>query len=70
MVITKINNDIPVIIRNDIDKIIHIFDKGKHTENPNSATISKYDPKKCVNLRYEYVGNSSVPDAIGVIYYK
>ncbi|VBB18004.1 early transcription factor VETF large subunit [Yasminevirus sp. GU-2018] len=70
MVVTKINNDIPVIIRNDTDKVIHIFDAGRHTENPDSATIAKYDPKKCVNLRYEYVGNSSVPDIIEVVYYK
>ena len=70
MVLSKINNEIPIIIRNDTNKIIHIFDSGNHHSNPNQAVISKYDVKKCINLKYEYVGNSSIPDVIEVIYYK
>lgn len=70
MVLTKINNDIPVIIRNDTDKVIHIFDAGTHVENPDTTTVSTYDPFKCINLKFEYVGNSSVPDIVEVIYYK
>lgn len=70
IILSKINNDIPIIIRNDVDKIIHIFYSGHHYENPDTKTIVQYDPHKSINLKYEYVGNSSVPDVIEVIYYK
>jgi hypothetical protein len=70
LVLTKINNDIPVIIRNDTDKVIHIFASGTHIENPDTTTVSSYDPLKCINLKFEYVGNASVPDIIEVVYYK
>jgi len=70
MVLSKINNDIPIIIRNDIDRAIHIFDNGVHYENPDTKQVQNYDKKICINLRYEYVGNSTVPDIIEVVYYK
>lgn len=70
MVLTKINNDIPVIIRNDTDKVTHIFDAGMHRENPDTTIVSKYNMYKCINLKFEYVGNSSVPDIVETIYYK
>jgi hypothetical protein len=70
MVLTKINNDVPVIIRNDTDKVTHIFDAGNYYENPDPKTTATYDPRKCINIKYEYVGNSSVPDIIEAVYYK
>ena len=70
LILTKFNDDIPVIIRNDSDKVIAIFDAGKYTENPDQTIVSKYDVYKCINIKFEYVGNSSVPDTIEVIYYK
>jgi hypothetical protein len=70
LVLTKINNDLPIIIRNDVDKIIYIFDNGKYFENPPQNIITGYDMTKCINLRYDYSGTSTVPDVIEVIYYK
>jgi hypothetical protein len=70
IVLTKINNDIPIIIRNDSEIIIHILDSGIHTENPNKTIVAKYNPVKCININYEYIGNSSVPDIIETVYYK
>jgi hypothetical protein len=70
LVLTKINNDIPVIIRNDTDKITHIFDSGKLFEMPDPKKVLAYNMKQCINMKYEYVGNSSAPDIIEVMYYK
>lgn len=69
-VLTKINSDIPIIIRNDTDTVIHILDAGKHYEKPDLKQVKDYKMKDCINMKYEYVGNSSVPDIIEIIYYK
>ena len=68
--LSKINDDMTVVVRNDSNVIMHIFNSGTHEKDPDNSIISKYDMKKCINLKFEYVGNSTVPDAIEVIYYK
>lgn len=70
MVLTKVNSDIPVMIHNDADKIIHIFDSGNHYVNPDVKKIAEYKMNKCIHIRYEFVGNSSTPDIIESVYYK
>jgi hypothetical protein len=70
IVLSKINNDIPIIIRNDTNKIIHFFNDGNHYANPTTSVMSKVDPIKCINIKYEYIGNSTIPDIVDVIYYK
>jgi len=66
LVLSKIYN-IPVIIRNENNKIIHILDNGSYIKPNQNA---KYDYSKCINLKYEYIGNSTVPDLIEVMYFK
>ena len=71
MVLTKINNDIPIIIRDDSYSITNIFDNGIHYGNPDAKQIQKYtNMSQCINIKYEYIGNGSVPDVIEVMYYK
>lgn len=70
MVLSKIYNNIPIIIRSKLNEIIHIFDSGEHITNPSSLISKKYDPKKGINMRFQYNGNMSIPDIIDVIYYK
>lgn len=70
IILSKINNDIAIIIRNESNKITDIMDSGKHIKNPTSESIHAYDFKKCINFKYEYVANSTIPDIIEVIYYK
>ena len=65
IILSQINNDIPIIIKNSMDKIIHIFDNGILTE----LDISKYDLSKCIILRYDSILDNSIPDNIEVMYY-
>jgi hypothetical protein len=69
-VLTKINNSIPIIARSDNFEILHIFDNGKHIEKPDQNIISKYDPAKCINIKFSFLGASHIPDNIDVLYYK
>ena len=69
-VLSKIIKNLPIIIRNDTEKITHIIDNGVITKNPTSSVISKYDPKKCVNIRFDFITSSDIPNNIIVIYYK
>jgi hypothetical protein len=66
LVLSKIY-DIPVIIRDDNNKIVHILENGEYVDiNKNN----KYDYSKCINLKYEYIGNSTIPDLVEVVYFK
>lgn len=69
-ILSKLINTYPIIVQNEYNKVLHIFDNGKHLINPSIDEINKYDRTKCINLRYEHIGNSNVPDIVEVIYYK
>jgi aspartate carbamoyltransferase regulatory subunit len=69
-VLSKINNSIPIIIRGKLNNILYIYDNGTRITNPSSSISQKYDLKKSINIRFQYNGNTSVPDIIDVIYYK
>ncbi len=76
-IISKINPEIPVIVLDEDNKIISIFDAGTHITKPTEKDIAKYDSINAVNIRFNYVGPSvnnagirSIPDSIEIIYYK
>ena len=69
LILSQINNNIPIIIKNSMDKIIHIIDNGVYTKNPTDSIISKYEFSKCINLRYDSIVDNSIPDNIEIMYY-
>jgi hypothetical protein len=69
LILTKVI-DYPVIIRNDIDDVLMIFNKGVLYDKPNRDIVKKYDLKQSITLRYQYIGSTSIPDRIEILYYK
>ena len=69
-ILSKINSNIPIIIRGKLNNILHIYDNGQHITEPSHVVAKRYDPKKSINIRFIYNSFSSVPDIIDVIYYK
>jgi hypothetical protein len=69
IVLSKLNYTIPIVIRSDTLQVVQIFDNGVHYDKPNETIINKYDMKKTINIKFEFIGNSRIPDIIDVIYY-
>ena len=71
-------NDIPVIIYDDLNNPIFVYDSGllynKYDDKLNKKDISKYtnvtNRQKYINIKYIYVLDNEIPDFIEVIYYK
>jgi hypothetical protein len=70
LVLSKINHTVPVVVRSDTYQVVHIFDNGKHIGSPTDVELKKYDFTQSINIKFEYIGNSTTPDFIDVIYHK
>ena len=76
-ILSKINN-IPIIIYNDMNKPLYVFDNGiKYLDNDelySKEDIKKYiDPKlrtKYINIRYIFYTGDRIPDDIEILYFK
>ena len=76
-ILSKINN-IPIIVYNDLNKIIYVFDNGlvysHFDEKYDKVNINKYtdvkNKNKYINLRYIFITSSKIPDDIEILYYK
>jgi len=71
MILTEINPQMPILLYSDNEEVVRIFDSGKmYNMADSNKKLSEYDPKNCINIKFEYTSNSSVPDKIEVIYHK
>jgi hypothetical protein len=75
-VLSKINQ-IPIVVYNEDNKVIYIFDKGiTYNSNidkkipDNSQKFIKDDRKNVVNLRFTFISSNKIPDEIATIYFK
>ena len=76
--ILSIINDIPIIIYDDLNNPIFIYDNGllynKFDVELNKKDIQKYINKtnrqKYINIKFIYISNNDIPDYIETIYYK
>ena len=68
--------DIPIIIYNDDNDILYIFDNGlvydKHNDTQDKyKKYTKINIKQhAINMRFGFIGDSNIPNDIEVIYYK
>ena len=69
-ILSMLNTKYAIIVRNEYNKIIHIFDKGTHYIEPDNSVITKYNFNNCINIKYEFINNSIIPDNISSIYYR
>ena len=69
-ILSMLNTKYPIIVRNEYNKIIHIFDKGTHHIEPDNSIITKYNFNNCINIKYEFTNNTNTPDNISSIYYR
>jgi hypothetical protein len=77
-------NSIPIIVYDELNNPIYIYDNGlkymkynnKNNEkyNLSDKEINKYTDKnnkiKSINMRFIFVSNNEVPDFIEILYYK
>ena len=70
LVLSKVNHLVPIVVRSDAYKVMHIFENGRHIQNPSDDVLTEYDFTKTINIKFEYIGNSTSPDIIDVIYHK
>ena len=76
--ILSIINDIPIIIYDDLNNPIFVYDSGllynKFDIDLNKKDIQKYINKdnkhKYINIKFVYISNNEIPDFIESIYYK
>ena len=76
--ILSIINDIPIVIYDDLNNPIYVYDNGilynKMDDNYNKKDIQKYTNKenrhKYINIKFVYITNNEIPDFIETIYYK
>jgi len=74
-ILNKLEN-IPIIVYDDDDVLIYVFDNGikyNYYENKNkSKDIEKLleHKEKCVTLKFTFISNKTIPDDIETIYYK
>ena len=74
-VLSKVNINIPIIICDEDDNMIYIFDNGikyNSFEEEMPKGLEKYNDKrkKNINLRFTFSTNKRIPAGIEVIYYK
>lgn len=69
-ILSMINTRYAIMVHNEYNKIIHLFNKGTHYVEPSNTEILKYDMRNCINIKYEYVNNMTIPDNIFAVYYK
>ena len=70
LVLSIINKHIPIIVCNELDEILFICDKGSLLSRPSSKVVSSYNRHLCINVKFEFIGTSTSPDIISIIYYK
>ncbi len=67
-------NTYPIIIYNEINKPIYIFDKGLQYDNKvnKESEIKKYidNRNNSINIRFIYMMNNEIPDVIEILYFK
>lgn len=75
-IINKIQ-DIPIIVYDDDNKIVYIFNNGIVYNHKTDKTIPKNMEKyttvnkgNVINLQFSYISHVSIPDEINAIYYK
>lgn len=77
-ILNKLHN-IPIIVHNDNNNIIYIFDNGIvfNLRNKDNINDTKYEiylknegMKKALNMRFNFSANKVIPEEIEVIYYK
>jgi hypothetical protein len=74
-ILSKLNN-IPIVIYNDYNNIVYIFDTGlvydSHITKQIPEEFVKYTKadKTAINLRFSFVANNKIPEEIEVIYFK
>jgi hypothetical protein len=76
--ILSIINDIPVIVYDDLNNPIYVYDTGliynKYDDKLNKKDISKYinttNRQKYINIKFIFVLDNQVPNFIEIIYYK
>ena len=75
-VLSRINR-IPIVVYNDDNIPIYIFDKGivydhkKDKKIPdNYVKYIKTENKNVINIKFSYITNDKIPEEIGTIYFK
>lgn len=75
-VLSKVNK-IPIVIYNDQNEPIYIFDKGIVYDNNKSKKIPdkyseyiKNESKNCINIKLSYMGNTLIPEKAEIMYFK
>ena len=75
-VLSKVNINIPIIVYNEDDNVIYIFDNGikynSFEDGEMSKGLMKYieNKKKNINIRFTFTTNKKIPSAIEILYYK
>jgi len=76
--ILSIINDIPIVVYDDLNNPIYIYDDGlkydKTNNDLNKKDLNKYISKenkhKYINIKMIFISNNQIPDLIETIYYK
>ena len=73
--VLSILQSVPIIVYNDSNNIIYIFNKGiVYNKQENAKIDKKYTSdnikKKSINIRFSFIGSYVIPNDIEVIYYK
>jgi hypothetical protein len=78
--ILSLINNIPIIVYNDLNIPIFIYDSGlkyekdndkyKMSENDINKYINKTNRNKYINIKFVYISNFEIPDFIEVLYFK
>ena len=74
-IMSKINPDIPIVIYNDSNKVMMVFDNGKIINDKNIETYKNNN--KYINIRFTYFLNQPkigelkhIPDIVELLYFK
>jgi hypothetical protein len=77
-ILNKVQN-IPIVVYNDDNALIYIFDNGLVYHHLRSNNISKKEIEKYtavgkriknINMRFSFITNGSIPDELEILYYK
>jgi len=69
IILSRLNN-IPIRLIDHNDHVMGIFDDGQYLKDPPKEDINRYNPVECINIRYDMMNTSDIPDQIEVVYYK
>jgi len=75
-VLSKVNR-VPIVVYNDQNEPIYIFDKGMVYDQKKNKKIPdegmkyiKTENKNAINIKLSYMGNNSIPERAEVMYFK